>query len=89
MRHSQKPDQADAIVVGFDRGPWLSAEDHYSGDELTFVNRNYPDSDEPLFFTEHEWNTIEAAAARSIPTTEYFVGEYDWNELVPHLGKAG
>jgi gluconate 2-dehydrogenase gamma chain len=22
-------------------------------------------------------------------TTEYFVGEYDWNELVPHLGKAG
>jgi len=27
-----------------------------------------PDSQERLFFTEHEWNTIEAAAARIIPT---------------------
>lgn len=27
-----------------------------------------PDSLERLFFTEHEWNTIEAAAARIIPT---------------------
>lgn len=27
-----------------------------------------PDSDERLFFSEHEWETIEAAAARIIPT---------------------
>lgn len=27
-----------------------------------------PDSKERLFFSEHEWNTIEAAAARIIPT---------------------
>ena len=27
-----------------------------------------PDSQEKLFFTDHEWNTIEAAAARIIPT---------------------
>ncbi|MHA6793006.1 gluconate 2-dehydrogenase subunit 3 family protein [Pseudonocardia bannensis] len=27
-----------------------------------------PDSDERLFFTDHEWDTIEAAAARIIPT---------------------
>lgn len=27
-----------------------------------------PDSDERLFFDEHEWHTIEAAAARIIPT---------------------
>ncbi|TQM13322.1 GMC family oxidoreductase [Pseudonocardia kunmingensis] len=36
-------------VVGFDRGPWLSAEDHYSGDELKFVNRNYLWPDPNLF----------------------------------------
>lgn len=27
-----------------------------------------PDTDERLFFTEHEWATVEAAAARIIPT---------------------
>lgn len=27
-----------------------------------------PDSDESLFFSEHEWKTIEAAASRIIPT---------------------
>lgn len=27
-----------------------------------------PDSDERLFFTEHEWNTVEAVSARIIPT---------------------
>lgn len=27
-----------------------------------------PDSQEPLFFTDHEWNTIEAATARIMPT---------------------
>ena len=27
-----------------------------------------PDSSEKLFFTDHEWETIEAAAARTIPT---------------------
>lgn len=27
-----------------------------------------PDSDEKLFFTDHEWETIEAAAARVMPT---------------------
>lgn len=27
-----------------------------------------PDSNEKLFFTDHEWDTIEAAAARIIPT---------------------
>jgi gluconate 2-dehydrogenase gamma chain len=29
-----------------------------------------PDSDERLFFTAHEWDTIEAAAARIIPTDQ-------------------
>lgn len=27
-----------------------------------------PDTEERLFFTEHEWNTVEAASARIIPT---------------------
>jgi gluconate 2-dehydrogenase gamma chain len=27
-----------------------------------------PDTDEKLFFSDHEWNTIDAAAARIIPT---------------------
>jgi gluconate 2-dehydrogenase gamma chain len=27
-----------------------------------------PDTDQRLFFTEHEWNTVEAAAARIIPS---------------------
>jgi gluconate 2-dehydrogenase gamma chain len=29
------------------------------------------DSDEPLFFTEHEWATVEAATARIIPTDHH------------------
>lgn len=29
-----------------------------------------PDSEERLFFTEHEWETVEAAAARIIPTDQ-------------------
>jgi gluconate 2-dehydrogenase gamma chain len=29
-----------------------------------------PDTDERLFFTEHEWDTVEAAAARIIPTDD-------------------
>jgi choline dehydrogenase-like flavoprotein len=33
--------EAGLKVVGFDRGPWLRAREHYSGDELKFVNRNY------------------------------------------------
>jgi choline dehydrogenase-like flavoprotein len=33
--------EAGMKVVGFDRGPWLKANEHYSGDELKFVNRNY------------------------------------------------
>ena len=32
--------EAGLKVVGFDRGPWLRADEHYSGDELKFVNRN-------------------------------------------------
>jgi choline dehydrogenase-like flavoprotein len=33
--------EAGLKVVGFDRGPWLKADEHYSGDELKFVNRSY------------------------------------------------
>jgi choline dehydrogenase-like flavoprotein len=33
--------EAGLKVVGFDKGPWLRPQDHYSGDELKFVNRNY------------------------------------------------
>jgi choline dehydrogenase-like flavoprotein len=41
--------EAGLKVVGFDRGPWLRAQDHYSGDELKFVNRNYLWPDPTLF----------------------------------------
>jgi len=33
--------EAGLKVVGFDKGPWLRPQDHFSGDELKFVNRNY------------------------------------------------
>lgn len=33
--------EAGYKVVGFDKGPWLRHEEHYSGDELKFQNRNY------------------------------------------------
>lgn len=33
--------EAGLNVVGFDRGPMLRPQDHFSGDELKFVNRNY------------------------------------------------
>jgi choline dehydrogenase-like flavoprotein len=33
--------EAGLKVVGFDRGPLLRPAEHYSGDELKFVNRNY------------------------------------------------
>ncbi|GAB2961703.1 GMC family oxidoreductase [Amycolatopsis acidiphila] len=41
--------EAGMKVVGFDRGPWLRAQDHYSGDELKFINRNYLWPDPKLF----------------------------------------
>lgn len=41
--------EAGMKVVGFDRGPWLRAHEHYSGDELKFVNRNYLWPDPKLF----------------------------------------
>jgi choline dehydrogenase-like flavoprotein len=33
--------EAGLKVVGFDKGPWLRPSEHFSGDELKFVNRNY------------------------------------------------
>jgi choline dehydrogenase-like flavoprotein len=33
--------EAGYKVVGFDKGPWLRPEEHYSGDELKFQNRSY------------------------------------------------
>jgi len=41
--------EAGMKVVGFDRGPWLRPQDHYSGDELKYVNRNYLWPDPNLF----------------------------------------
>jgi choline dehydrogenase-like flavoprotein len=33
--------EAGLKVVGLDRGPWLRPREHFSGDELKFLNRNY------------------------------------------------
>ena len=33
--------EAGLRVVGFDRGPWFRPQEHFSGDELKYVNRNY------------------------------------------------
>ena len=33
--------EAGLKVVGLERGPWLKHDQHFSGDELKFVNRNY------------------------------------------------
>jgi choline dehydrogenase-like flavoprotein len=33
--------EAGLKVVGLEKGPWLKPEQHFSGDELKFVNRNY------------------------------------------------
>ncbi len=33
--------EAGLKVVGLERGPWLRPEEHFSGDEIKFVNRNY------------------------------------------------
>lgn len=33
--------EAGLSVVGLERGPWLRPREHFSGDELKFVNRNY------------------------------------------------
>ena len=37
-------------------------------DWKTILEPVNPDSNEPLFFTKHEWDTVEAIAARIIPT---------------------
>lgn len=37
-------------------------------DWRTFLEPVDPDSAEPLFFTPHEWSTVEAVSARVIPT---------------------
>ncbi len=41
--------EAGLKVVGFDKGPWLTARKHYSGDELKFINRNYLWPDPKLY----------------------------------------
>jgi choline dehydrogenase-like flavoprotein len=41
--------EAGLKVVGFDRGPWLRPLEHYSGDELKFVNRDYMWPDPKMF----------------------------------------
>ena len=33
--------EAGLKVVGLERGPWLRPAEHFSGDEIKFVNRNY------------------------------------------------
>lgn len=33
--------EAGLKVVGFDRGPWFRPQEHFSGDELKYVNRSY------------------------------------------------
>lgn len=35
-------------VVGLERGPWLRPEEHFSGDEIKFVNREYLSPDPKL-----------------------------------------
>jgi choline dehydrogenase-like flavoprotein len=33
--------EAGLSVVGLERGPWLRPAEHFSGDELKYMNRNY------------------------------------------------
>ncbi|MCU1585956.1 MAG: glucose-methanol-choline oxidoreductase [Microbacteriaceae bacterium] len=40
--------EAGLTVVGLDRGPWLSPQTHFSGDELKFLNRDYLGPDPAL-----------------------------------------
>ena len=41
--------EAGFKVVAFDKGPWLTASKHFSGDELKYVNRNYMWPDPTLY----------------------------------------
>jgi len=52
--------EAGLKVVGFDRGPWLRAHEHYSGDEIKYVNRNYLWPDPKLFprTLRHDENAV-------------------------------
>jgi choline dehydrogenase-like flavoprotein len=52
--------EAGMKVVGFDRGPWLRPQDHYSGDELKYINRNYLWPDPNLFprTLRHDTDTV-------------------------------
>jgi choline dehydrogenase-like flavoprotein len=52
--------EAGLKVVGFDRGPWLRAHEHYSGDEVKYVNRNYLWPDPKLFprTLRHDENSV-------------------------------
>jgi choline dehydrogenase-like flavoprotein len=33
--------EAGLSVVGLERGPWLTASEHFSGDEIKYINRDY------------------------------------------------
>ncbi|ASW56857.1 GMC family oxidoreductase [Plantactinospora sp. KBS50] len=52
--------EAGLKVIGFDRGPWLRAHEHYSGDEVKYVNRNYLWPDPKLFprTLRHDENSV-------------------------------
>ncbi|WP_214370828.1 GMC family oxidoreductase [Pseudonocardia sp. H11422] len=77
--------EAGLKVIGFDRGPWLSAEDHYSGDELKFVNRNYLWPDPNLFpRTLRHDETSEAERFPFSPTPQLVGGGTNhWAGWVP------
>lgn len=57
--------EAGHKVVGLERGPWLKPEEHFSGDELKYVNRDYLWADPRL--APRTLRTDETEVARPYP----------------------
>lgn len=66
--------EAGLKVVGFDRGPWLRNHEHYSGDELKFVNRDYMWPDPGLFPRTVRYSETEEAKRFAFSPTPQMVG---------------
>lgn len=64
--------EAGHNIVGLERGPWLNAAEHFSGDELKYVNRNYLWADPrlaPRTLRTDETQTAERYPFSMVPYT--------------------
>jgi len=66
--------EAGLSVVGLERGPWLKNDQHFSGDELKWINRNYIAPDPKLSPRTVRGDDSEAAQVQAFSPLPNLVG---------------